>query len=91
MLANSAWIAAMLILALVFVLGGELRFLAPYRSLILERYLMVLAVALAVAYANLLAGVYVVTRRLFLKDTGRKLAHLEKQLRTGDAIVRDLS
>jgi hypothetical protein len=28
---------------------------------------------------------------LFLKDTGRKLAHVEKQLHTGDTIIRDLS
>jgi hypothetical protein len=32
-----------------------------------------------------------VARRLLLKDTGRKLAHVEKQLRTRDTIARDLS
>jgi hypothetical protein len=31
------------------------------------------------------------TRRLFLKDTGRKLAHVDRQLLTRDTIVRDLS
>jgi hypothetical protein len=40
---------------------------------------------------NLFALCYLVSRTLFLKDTGRKLAHVEKQLRTGQPIVRDLS
>jgi hypothetical protein len=40
---------------------------------------------------NLFAFFYAVNRRLFLKDTGRKLAHVEKQLLTPDTIVRDLS
>src|SRR6516225_10184210 len=91
MLANSASLAAILVLALLFVVADQLRFLAPYRSLILDRYLTVIAAALGVTYANVFACIYVVTRRLFLKDTGRKLAHLEKQLRAGDTIVRDLS
>jgi len=91
MLANSASLAAILVLALLFVVADQLRFLAPYRSLILDRYLTVIAAALGVTYANVFACIYVLTRRLFLKDTGRKLAHLEKQLRAGDTIVRDLS
>jgi hypothetical protein len=31
------------------------------------------------------------SRELFLKDTGRKLAHIEKQLRTGPSISEELS
>ena len=42
-------------------------------------------------FLNLFALFYLIARGLFLKDTGRKLAHVEKQLRTGDTIVRDLS
>ena len=30
-------------------------------------------------------------RKLLLKDTGRKLAHLEKQLRTGHSISTELT
>ena len=44
-----------------------------------------------VLYLNLFAGCYLLSRRLFLKETGRKLAHLERQLQSGDSIVRDLS
>ena len=37
----------------------------------------------AVLFVNLFAIVYLGVRFFFLKDTGKKLAHLEKQLRTG--------
>jgi hypothetical protein len=34
---------------------------------------------------------YLFARKLFLKDTGRKLAHVEKQVRTSDTVSPDLS
>ena len=34
---------------------------------------------------------YLAARGLFLKETGRKLAHVEKLLQTPDTVVRDLS
>ena len=42
-------------------------------------------------FVNLFALFYSINRRLFLKDTGRKLAHVEKQLLTPDTIAHDLS
>ena len=42
-------------------------------------------------FLNLFALCYLAGRGLFLRDTGRKLAHVERQLRTTDTIVRDLS
>ena len=40
---------------------------------------------------GLFALFYAISRRLFLKDTGRKLAHVDRQLRTADTIAQDLS
>jgi hypothetical protein len=91
MIANSAFLAAMVLMLLAFFVAGQLNFLAPYKYLLLREHLTVIVGGLVVAFVNLFAGFYVAARRLFLKDTGRKLAHVEKQLRTGDAIVRDLS
>jgi hypothetical protein len=91
MIANSAFVAAMLLLVGSVLLLEQLTFLRPYRRLLLERYLWVLVGSLAVVFLNLFALCYLVSRQLFLKDTGRKLAHLEKQLQTRDTIVRDLS
>jgi hypothetical protein len=42
-------------------------------------------------FGNLFAVVYAINRKLFLKDTGRKLAHVEKQIRTGSSISEELS
>ena len=47
--------------------------------------------ALVAVFLNLFALFYLTARGLFLKETGRKLAHIEKQLKTGDTVVRDLS
>ena len=91
MIANSAFLAAMLLLDGGFLLLEQVTFLRPYRRLLLERYLWILVGSLAVVFLNLFALCYLAGRHLFLKDTGRKLAHLEKQLQTGDTIVRDLS
>jgi len=91
MIANSAFLAAMMIVLLLFVLMDQLSFLVPYKRLIFTRYLWVIVVAIAVTFVNLFALFYTLTRRLFLKDTGRKLAHVDRQLLTRDTIVRDLS
>jgi hypothetical protein len=91
MIANSAFLAAMLVILLLFWLLGDLQFLAPYKHLIFPRYVWVVVGSVLVVFFNLFGLVYAVTRSLFLKDTGRKLAHIERQLRTPDAVVRDLS
>ena len=91
MIANSAFLAAMVVMLTAFFVVGELSFLAPYKALILHRYIFVILGALAIVFLNLFAFFYLTARGLFLKETGRKLAHVERQLRTGDTIVRDLS
>ncbi len=91
MIANAAFLAGMVLLLLAFWLLGPLQFLAPYKRLIVADYGLVILGALVVVFLNLFALFYLVGRALFLKETGRKLAVVEKQLRTGDTIVRDLS
>ncbi len=91
MIANAAFLAAMVLLLLAFSLLGPLEFLAPYKRLIVTQYVWVIVGSLIIVFLNLFALFYLIARALFLKDTGRKLAHIEKQLRTGDTIVRDLS
>jgi hypothetical protein len=91
MIANSAFLAAMVLMLIVFCVADELSFLAPYKGLILHQYLSIILAAFGIVWVNLFAAFYLAARGLFLKETGRKLAHVEKQLRTGDSIVRDLS
>ena len=91
MIANAAFLAAMVLLLLAFSLLGPLAFLAPYKRLIVAQYVWTIVGALVIVFLNLFALFYLFARALFLKDSGRKLALVEKQLRTGDTIVRDLS
>lgn len=91
MIANSAFLAAMTLLLLAFWLLAAVDFLAPYKRLIFGQHLWLIIGAALVVFVNLFALAYSLTRRLFLKDTGRKLAHVERQLQTGDTVVRDLS
>ena len=91
MIANSAFLAAMVMLVLGFLLIEQLSFLSNSKALLLDRYLWAIVGGLAVVFLNLFSLCYLTGRQLFLKETGRKLAHVEKQLHAGDSIVRDLS
>ena len=91
MIGNTFLATTVILLALAFFLMEECQFLIPYRHLIFGKYGRVLALFGAVLFVNVFGAVYVTCRKLFLKDTGRKLAHLEKQLRTGASISEELS
>jgi hypothetical protein len=91
MFKNALFATVLVFLAVVFYLMDELRFLIPYRDAILERHGREIALFSVVLFLNLLAGFFVLTRRLLLKDTGQKLAHLEKQLRGRESISEELS
>ena len=90
MIGNAFFVTTILLLALGLYLLGECRFLIPYRQLLFERYGQAITLFAAALFVNLFAAVYLIGRKLFLKDTGRKLAHLEKQLRAGQ-LSEDLS
>ena len=91
MFKNALFAMVVVFIAVVFYLMDELRFLIPYRDAILERHGREIALFSVVLFLNLLAGFFVLTRRLLLKDTGQKLAHLEKQLRGRESISEELS
>ena len=91
MIANAFFVTTILFLAGGLFLVGEFRFLTPFRGLIYQVYAGPIAAYCALLFFNLFALVYFATRQLFLKDTGRKLAHVEKQLRTGSSISDELT
>jgi hypothetical protein len=91
MMASAVFVTTLLFLALGIFLLQECRFLIPYRHVLFVKYGAQLATFAAALFVNLLAAVYMICRSVFLKDTGRKLAHLEKQLRTDDSLSRELS
>ena len=91
MIGNTFLATTVIFLALTFFLMQECQFLIPFRHLIFAKYGRVLALFGAALFVNVFAAVYITCRKVFLKDTGRKLAHLEKQLRTGTSISEELS
>ena len=90
MIANSAFLAALTLFLLVAWLAGELRFLAPYKTVLFTRHGLLLGGATLILFLNLCATYYSVARWLFLRQTGRKLLHLDRQLATNDAAIEEL-
>ena len=85
MLANALILTVAILLALAFWLMNELKFLIPYKHILLHQYGAVILGWLGVAFVNLFAGIYAVQRKFFLKDTGRKLSHIDQQVAAGHA------
>lgn len=83
MIANALIITIAVLLALGFWLMDELRFLIPYRHILLHQYADVLFLGIAILFVNVFAAAYVIQRKFFLKDTGRKLSHVDKQALAG--------
>ena len=84
MIANALLMSLALLLAIGFYLMGELKFLVPYRAFLLHEYGWALAVFFGALFLNFFAGAFVLIRKFFLKDTGRKLSHVDKQFHVGD-------
>lgn len=91
MIANSIFVASIVWLAVAMYLLAELSFLAQYRDFILNRYNSPILAFGVLLFLNLTALAYMINRKIFLKDTGMKLAHVEKQLRTGSTISAELT
>ena len=91
MVANALFATSVLFLALGIYLMQECQFLIPYRRLLWEKYSTPIAGFAALLYLNVFAAIYAMWRRLFLKDTGQKLAHLEKQLTSGSSLAQEIS
>ncbi len=91
MVANALFATTVIFLGFGLVLLGECRFLVPYRDLLVQRYGTVILGFAATLFVNLFAVIYFLTRKLFLKDTGRKLAHVEKQIRSNGSISEELA
>ena len=91
MIASALFAATLCLLAAFILVLQECTFLVPYRELIWHKYATTIAGFTGVMLLNFFSFFYLVMRKLFLKDTGQKLAHLEKDLRSGGAISEDLA
>jgi len=87
MIANALFLTIALLLALGFWLMSELRFFVPYKVVLFHEYGRIVLLYVAVLFLNLFAATLTLIRKFFLKDTGRKLFHLDKQLHLGETEV----
>ena len=90
MIANVAFLAVLTLFLLVAWLAGELSFLAPYRTALFRLHGMLIAQLALLVFLNLCAAYYGLARWLFLRDTGRKLSHVDRQLIASEGVHQDL-
>jgi Na+/phosphate symporter len=83
MIANALLLTIALFLAYGFWLLGQLKFMAAYKSVLFHAYGNTILLCAGVLFLNIFAAAFAVQRRFLLKDTGRKLSHLDKQFQTG--------
>jgi Na+/phosphate symporter len=83
MIANALLLTIALSLAYGFWLLGQLQFMAAYKSVLFHAYGNTILLCAGVLFLNIFAAAFAVQRRFLLKDTGRKLSHLDKQFQTG--------
>lgn len=89
MIANAVFIATLIFLALLFWLSREFVFLTPWRLLILHNDLRSIALYCVLLFVNLLGLTVWIERKFFLRDTGRKLRHLDQEIHTGQSELSD--
>jgi hypothetical protein len=79
MIANALLVTIAFLLAYGFWLLDELKFMAGYRAVLYQAYGTNVAILLAVLFVNLFSAALALSRHFFLKNTGRKLSHLDSQ------------
>ena len=90
MIANAAFGAALTAFLVAGWIAGELTFLAPYKALLFRLHARLIGFGVLILFLNLCAIYYSIGRWLFLRDTGRKLLHLDRQLTTADSALEDV-
>jgi hypothetical protein len=90
MIANTAFLAALTVFLLAAWLAGELTFLSPYKAVLFRDHGVVIVGGVLVVFLNLCALYYALARWLFLRDTGRKLAHVDRQVIASEGVHEDV-
>jgi hypothetical protein len=90
MIKNAAFLAALTVFLCGAWLAGELTFLARVKGPLFHRHGLAMGLGTLLVFFNLFAVYYACARWLFLRDTGRKLQHLDRQLGTPDTALDDL-
>jgi len=82
-LANAIFVASLIFLALAFTLMSQLRFLVPWRALLWQEYWRGIVFCCGLLFSNILGLTIWIERKFWLRDTGRKLKHLDQEIHSG--------
>src|SRR5271170_5504050 len=85
MIANARLFTIVILLGYGFWLLDQLKFMARYKAVLYHAYGPTILIFLAVLFVNLFGVALAFGRRFFLKNTGRKLSHLDKQFNVSHA------
>ena len=85
MIANALLFTIVILLGYGFWLLDQLKFMARYKAVLYHAYGTTILIFLAVLFVNLFGAALAISRRFFLKNTGRKLSHLDKQFNVSHA------
>ena len=91
MIKNTAFLASLTVFLAVGWGAGELRFLAPYKAVLFRDHWPAIAAAITLLFLHCCAVYYGIARWLFVREAGRKLTYLDRQLTTSDAVLGDLA
>lgn len=83
MIANGLLITIAFLLAYGFWLMGELKFMAAYKAVLFHAYADWICASIAALFFNVFGAVLLLQRKFLLKNTGRKLSHLDRQFHVG--------
>jgi Na+/phosphate symporter len=83
MIGSALLVAIAVLLAYLFWLMGELRFVAPYKAVLFHTYGNIILAWLGCLFLNVFTAVYLIGRKFFLKDAGRKLWHVDLEANRG--------
>lgn len=84
-------VTVVILMAGAFALLDAVLFLAPYRAWLWQTHGTVFLAWASLLACNLFGLLFLLVRVVGLRDTGRKLAHIDRELRQGSPIARELA
>src|SRR5262245_53496176 len=90
MIANTAFLAALTVFLLAAWLAGDLSFLALYNAALFRLAGTFMAGMTVIVFLNVCALYYGLARWFFLREPGRKLTHMDRDLIASEGVHEDL-
>jgi hypothetical protein len=87
---SALFATAAVLMGIWLLIFSQIDFLIPYKHVLVRQYGASIAIFFGLLAVNIYFFCFLIARLILLRDTGRKLIHIEKQLREG-SIAHELS